>query len=85
MATVKAYVTAMRRAQNTVAASMGVDLSRASQETRVALLVSEALLGVVCKTLVDAGVITDVQLTARLNAALAAVDYDAEPPQPPPL
>ena len=82
MATIKQYITNMRAAQKAIARSMGSDVTAADKQTRVAVLAGDAMVAVVCKTLVDNGVITDGQLTAVMNAALADL-YDDEPSELP--
>ena len=81
MATIKQYIQNMRAAQKAIATSMGCDITAADKQTRVAVLAGDAIAAVICKTLVDNGIITDAALTAVLNAALADL-YDDEPTEP---
>jgi hypothetical protein len=76
MAGVKAYVIAMRTAQQGVAMKLGSSLG----DKRSQVLVSSvlAVLGVLVKLLVDKGVITDQELQAALNTAQG----DAYPDEP---
>lgn len=82
--TVKQYVDAMRQRQDVVAAKMGVVLRGSSVEIRVLNLTVLALIGVVIKTLVDKGLVTDAEFLAVMNGA-AADAWDVEPIQPPPM
>jgi hypothetical protein len=86
MATVKQYITQMRQAQNAIAMKMGVDLSRADKQTRVAILACDAMLAVVLRYLIigKPGLsLSDAELQAALDAAVADL-YDDEPNEPPP-
>lgn len=79
MATVKAYVVAMRTAQKAV----GVKLGSSLDDKRSQVLVTSvlAILGVLVKLLVDKGVLTDAELQAALNAAQNDA-YADEPDDP---
>lgn len=76
MATVKAYVVAMRKAQRGIAVKLGSSL----EDKRAQVIVASclALQGVLIKLLVDKGVVTDAELQAALDAAEAAA-YEDEP------
>lgn len=82
MATVKQYMGQMRAAERAVGRKMGVDLAHAGKELRVAMLAVTAMIAVLMRALFVAGVITDAQLQAALDAAAADV-YDPEPLEPP--
>jgi hypothetical protein len=79
MATVKAYVVAMRTAQKQVGLKLGSGLG----DKRAQVLVTSvlAILGVLIKLLVDKGIVTDAELQAALNAAQADT-YADEPDDP---
>ena len=81
MATIKQYIVNMRTAQRAIGTLLGVDVGRIDKQSRVVLLAGDAISAVICKTLVDNGVITDAQLAATLDAAMADV-YDDEPNEP---
>lgn len=81
MATIRQYQQAMRNAALPIGLQMGVDLRRADQTTRVILRVVTLLLAVICKALNDNGAVTDAQLTAALDAAVADA-YPSEGPEP---
>lgn len=76
MATVKAYVAAMRAAQQGVAVKLGSSLS--DKRTQVMVTSVLAVQAVLVKLLVDKGVVTDQELQAALNTAQA----DAYPDEP---
>jgi hypothetical protein len=76
MATVKAYVAAMRAAQQGVAAKLGSSL--ADKRTQVTVTSVLAVQAVLVKLLVDKGVVTDAELQAALNTAQG----DAYPDEP---
>jgi len=76
MATVKAYVVAMRTAQQGVAIKLGSSLS--DKRTQVMVTSVLAIVGVLVKLLVDKGVLTDQELQAALNTAQA----DGYPDEP---
>jgi len=76
MATVKAYVVAMRAAQQNVATKLGSSL--ADKRSQVLVTSVLAVLGVIVKLLVDKGLITDAELQAALNSAQADT-YPDEP------
>ena len=83
MTTVKAYIQTMRAAQNAVAPQLGSDMTRADLGVRARNTSVLAMIAVLMKTLTDNAVITDAQLQAVLNAAVADV-YAQEAQQPPP-
>ena len=82
MATVRQYMGQMRAAERTIGRKMGVDLASTSKELRVAMLAVTAMIAVLMRALFVAGVITDAQLQAALDAAAADL-YDDEPLEPP--
>lgn len=69
MATIPQYIDHMRSRQAAIANQMGSDLTAMDKQHRVMNLSLMAFMAVIMKTLVDAGVITDAQLLATLNAA----------------
>lgn len=69
MATVRDYMDTMRQRQMIIARKLGVDLAGMDPQTRVLNLSLLALLAVLIKTLIDAGVITGAQLNAVLDTA----------------
>lgn len=79
MATIQTYVSQLYSRQVKVSRRFGSDISRASKQTRVANKSTLVLLAVIVKTLVDAGVVTDAQFVATLDAAGNALDYEDEP------
>lgn len=82
MTTVKQYITQMRDVQRSVALQFGADVSQLDKQARVLNLSILALLAVLIETLTDNGVITDAQLVAVLDAAIAD-NYPDEPVNPP--
>lgn len=78
MATVKAYVAAMRTAQQGVAMKLGSSL--ADKRSQVLVTSVLAVQGVLIKLLVDKGVVTDQELQQALNTAQG----DAYPDEPDP-
>lgn len=83
MGTVPGYVTAMRDAGVAIGRKRGVDFAQADKQTRVLALTLITLLAVVVRALFVAGAVTDAQLRAALDAAMADL-YDDEPIEPPP-
>jgi hypothetical protein len=83
VATLTAYVQALRDRQTVIARKLGSDVSRSDKQTRVVNLSVLTLLATVIKTLVDKGVITDAELLATLDAARDDA-YTDEPVEPPP-
>jgi hypothetical protein len=83
VATLAAYVQALRDRQVVIARKLGSDVSRSDKQTRVLNLSVLTLLATVIKTLVDKGVITDAELLATLDTARDGA-YADEPAEPPP-
>ena len=82
MATVKTYAGHLRARYRVIARKLGVIVASGPKEDRVRDLAMFMLLGVLIKTLVDAGVITDAQLLAALDDARDDF-YPDEPHDPP--
>jgi hypothetical protein len=80
--TVPEYVEAMRERQEVLALKMGVDLHGASQETRVALTCANAMTAICYRALTLLGLVTDAQLAAEFDSAMAQV-FPSEPPPGP--
>lgn len=78
MATVRQYVTQIRTAQDSVAERLGSTVS--DKRLRIVLVMAAIPAGVVMKLLVDKGLITNAELTATFNDAVA----DAWPEEPDP-
>lgn len=78
MATVKQYALRLFKTQKSVAQQLGTDITWGGADARVAALTNDVMLAALIKILVDAGVITDAQLTAAYGAVTSAVF----PPQP---
>jgi hypothetical protein len=77
------YVAALRIRQRQVALAHGLYLQGTQFEIRMALAVMNATVAVVVKLLVDKGVVTDAEVTAAFDAAMAA-PLGNEPTQPDP-
>lgn len=71
MTTIRAYIAEMQQRQYQIGLALGCDLSKTDKTTRIVNMATLAMIATVMKTLVDQGVITDAQLLATLNAALA--------------
>lgn len=71
MTSVRTYIAQMEERQYQIGLALGCDLSHADKQTRVLNKALLAMIAITMKTLVDQGVITDAQLVATLNAALA--------------
>lgn len=83
MTTIVQYVNQLRQRQRLISTGLGVNLGGMAAEPRVVLTLSNASLAVIVKILVDKGVITDAEVIAALNAAMAEV-FTPEPGQPEP-
>jgi hypothetical protein len=73
----------MRSAENQVALQSGVSLPAETQVLRVVQTGGLAMVGTLAKLLVDKGIVTDAELQAALNAAVAE-PWPGEPVNPPP-
>jgi hypothetical protein len=85
--TIGQYGGVLRPAVEKFSASLGVDLAMESQSIRVAVVSVLFIVSILIKLLVDSGVITDSELLAELDTALAG-RYPPEPvvaPQPVPV
>jgi hypothetical protein len=67
MASLEQYVKIMRDAQVDVARRLGMDLSYADKQSRVAALSALTVQAVLVKALVDKGVLTNAELQAAIN------------------
>jgi hypothetical protein len=76
--TIAAYVSTLRGAQEQVAAQMGSQLRGQMRDRRTEQVSMLGLLAVVCKTLVDKGLIADADLQATFTAAIGQI----WPPEP---
>lgn len=83
MATVKQYTAAFRTRREAIGVKFGVALRQSTKEQRVAGLTHDAVLAVVVKAIVDAGLVTNAQLDDIFDAAWAEAQID-EPAEPPP-
>lgn len=83
MASVKQYINQLGNRQRGIARKLGADITQRDKADRVANLALLALLAVLIKTLVDAGVVTDAALIATLDAARDD-EWPDEPIEPPP-
>jgi hypothetical protein len=80
MATYRQTYNVIRNLQRSLARYFGVDVATASTEARALAASQAAALTVIVKALVDNGVVTDGQMNAAAQAAIAAVDsWDPEP------
>jgi hypothetical protein len=78
MATIRAYVNQLWDAQQFIARQLGSDLARGPLEQRAAVLSIDLTTAVILKTLVDAGVTTDVALQATMTSVRNAI-YKKQP------
>lgn len=83
MATTKQYAQAIRSSMRTIARKMGLAVDSADKTLRIVASVVAVVIGVLCKVLVDKGLVTDQELQAALDAA-AADNYPEEPSEPAP-
>lgn len=67
--TIQQYVAAIMQREQIVAAKAGVDLSATGKEMRVLNRCMVVLVSVLCKAIVDKGVVTDAEMLALLDAA----------------
>ncbi len=74
MATYRAYYTALRGAQQDIAAKVGTDAHGMAGELRFVNASLLAIIDALVKTLTDAGVVTDAALQSHLDA-VAAYDW----------
>jgi len=81
VATLPVYMAKLKDLCMAVGWKMGYDLTREPKSVRVGLFSTQAGLAVLIKTLTDAGVITDAQLQATLDAATGG-NYPDEPNLP---
>lgn len=81
MATVRQYWNALRATRNTLALRLGIDLTASSKELRATSGSDLAAVAIVIKALTDKGVISDAELQAAQQAALADA-WDDEPQLP---
>lgn len=81
MATTRGYWNALRSTRNAIALRMGVDASGVPKDIRALANANLATVAVVIKALTDKGVITDADLTAARDAAIADI-WDDEPNLP---
>lgn len=87
MASTRNYWNHLKDVRDQIALDMGIDSSLASKESRAISNATLACVAILAKTLTDEGVLTDAELLARANAALAADGsiWDDEPINPPPV
>jgi hypothetical protein len=84
LTTVKQYVQAIRPVARKVGQAMGADVGIQSEEQRITLNLIMGMVCVLIKLLVDAGLITDAQVTVAFQTFLSTPnDYPDVPPQPP--
>lgn len=79
MATTVTYYRQLKNARDTIAAALGVDVRSVQTETRAMSNAVLACLAILIKALTDNGVLTDAQLQAAVQTALAEA-WDPEPP-----
>lgn len=84
MTALRAYITNLRSVGVAVARAMGEDISRETDAERIKLNLVLGMNAVLIKMLVDAGVLTDAQVTAAYTAFLSdpAQYPDVPPPAP---
>lgn len=78
--TIVQYVEEMRERQHALAMQLGADLSWAPQELRVVLTCANAMTAIVFQALSELGLVTDEQLAARFDAAMAEAFGQLPPP-----
>lgn len=71
MTAVRTYVAQLRQRQKLLSGRFGSYLEAMPTETRVALTCANGSTAVLVKLLVDKGIITDAELVAALDAAMA--------------
>ena len=81
MATTRQYWNALKSTRDQIAVLMGVDVAGMPKTARALANANLATVGIVVKALTDKGVISDADLTAARNAAIADV-WDDEPNLP---
>lgn len=81
MATVRAYWGSLRNTRNTIAQLLGTDIRGADTQVRAVSGADLATVAIVMKALVDKGLISNAELDAARDAALAEL-WDTEQPLP---
>lgn len=85
MTTVKQYVQALRPVGRRVGQAIGCDVGIQEDEARATLNLIMGMVCVLIKLLVDAGLITDAQITTAYQTFLQTpADYPDVPPRPAP-
>jgi hypothetical protein len=82
MASIATYTRSLWDAQRTIAMKIGMDLRRAPFEVRATVVIVDLTLAVLIKALTDGGVLTDANLSTRMNAVRDAT-YPTLPYSPP--
>lgn len=84
MTTVRQYVQAIRPVGRRVGQAIGADVGIQGDEERATLNLVMAMVCVIIKLLVDAGLVTDAQVTTAYQTFLnTPADYPDVPPRPP--
>lgn len=82
MASTRTYFNQFRDFRNALALSLGADVSRCPQDVRVMCNATLAAVAVLAKALIDAGVITAVQLQASATNGLGTDGSTWDPEVP---
>lgn len=73
MTTARQYVNIIRDRQDQISVRLGADIRQTNKEIRVMNTSAMAMLAVLVKTVVDKGLITDADLNATFNTAMAEI------------